>query len=150
MRKNIVIVLIALFIGISFIKYGMNSSSRTIFTENAPKPIGPYSQAVEKDNLLFVSGQIAIDPVTNQIDTSGIENETKRVMENICAILKAANSDQSHILKTTIYLTDLNNFKKVNEIYAGYFKSEPPARETVQVCALPKGVNIEISVVAGR
>lgn len=125
-----------------------NVSNGIIFTENAPKPIGPYSQGVIRGNCLFVSGQIGLNPVTSELDTSSIENETKRVMENIKAVLEAAKMEMSTVAKSTIYLTDLKNFKAVNEIYGSYFPANPPARETVQVVALPKGARIEISVIA--
>ncbi len=125
-----------------------NSVSGVIYTENAPKPIGPYSQGIIKGNCLFVSGQIGIDPATGSLDTSSIENETKRVMENVKAILNAAKMEMNSVAKATIYLTDLKNFKIVNEIYGSYFSQAPPARETVQVAALPKGARVEISVIA--
>jgi len=123
---------------------------KIIFTDKAPKPLGPYCQAVLTDDLIFVSGQIAINPLTNVLDTSSIENETRQVMENISAVLNAAGSQTSHILKGTIYLTDLKNFKQVNEVYGNYFKESPAAREAVQVAALPKGAHVEISVIASH
>ena len=119
-----------------------------IYTSNAPEPIGPYSQAIIAGNLVFVSGQIAINPSTNQLVLGDIKTETKQVMENIKAILTVAGIDFSHIIKTTIFLMDMQNFAQVNEIYGTYFTSEFPARETVQVAGLPKGVNVEISVTA--
>lgn len=119
-----------------------------IYTNNAPEPIGPYSQAIVAGNLLFVSGQIPINPSTNQLVLDNIKAETKQVMENIKAILTEAGVDFGHIIKTTIFLTDMQNFAQVNEIYGTYFTSEFPARETVQVAGLPKGVNVEISVTA--
>ena len=124
--------------------------SAVIFTDKAPKPIGPYSQAIAKGNAVFVSGQIAIDPATGNLDTSSIENEVKQTMQNILSILEAAKLSAKEIAKTTIYLTDLSHFKTVNEIYGSYFKENPPARETVQVAALPKGAHIEISCMAVR
>lgn len=123
-------------------------TTKIIFTENAPKPIGPYSQAVMRGNALFVSGQIAIVPSTGEIDTSSIENETKQVMENIKSILESAGMKMSDIVKASIFLTDINNFSKVNEEYGKYFSENPPARETIQVSALPKRANVEISVIA--
>jgi len=126
----------------------VENKATVIFTDKAPKPIGPYSQAIAKGNLLFVSGQVAINPATSQIDTSGIGNETKQVMENLNAVLQAAGTSTDHVVKSTIYLTDLSKFKQVNEMYGSYFKENPPARETVQVAALPKGAHVEISVVA--
>jgi 2-iminobutanoate/2-iminopropanoate deaminase len=125
-----------------------------IFTEQAPKPIGPYSQAVLTGNTLFVSGQIAINPKTGVLDTASIKTETERVMKNIGAILTAAQMNYSNIVKTTIYLADLKQFAEVNILYESYFKTAAnnyfPARETVQVSALPKGAHIEISVIAVR
>ena len=119
-----------------------------ITTNNAPSPIGPYSQAVQFGNMLFVSGQIAINPATGELDLSNIENETHQVMKNIGAILTEAGIDYSHIIKTGIFLKDMNQFAAVNEVYGSYFSSDFPARETVQVSRLPKDVNVEISVVA--
>lgn len=122
-----------------------------ITTTDAPQPIGPYSQAVMRGNALFVSGQIAIDPKTGALDTADISSETKRVMENIAAILRASKMEMKDIAKTTIYLTDLSNFKTVNEVYGSYFGNGPyPARETVEVSALPKSAHVEISVTAIR
>ena len=125
-------------------------NTKIIFTEKAPKPIGPYSQAVMRGNALFVSGQVAIIPSTGEPDTSSIENETKQVMENIKAIVETAGMNMSDVVKATIYLSDMNNFSRMNEVYGTYFPSNPPARETVQVSALPKKVNVEISVIAIR
>ena len=122
--------------------------AKIIFTEKAPKPIGPYSQAVMKGNTLFVSGQVPIVPQTGEVVTSGIENETKQVMENIKAIVGQAGMQMSDIVKSSIFLIDMNNFGKINTVYGNYFPSNPPARETVQVSALPKNVNVEISVIA--
>jgi 2-iminobutanoate/2-iminopropanoate deaminase len=121
---------------------------KIINTPNAPSPIGPYSQAVMNGNTLFVSGQIAINPSTGELDLSNIENETHQVMKNISAILTEAGMDFSNIVKTGIFLKDMNQFADVNTIYGSYFTSDFPARETVQVARLPKDVNVEISVVA--
>jgi 2-iminobutanoate/2-iminopropanoate deaminase len=121
---------------------------KIINTPNAPSPIGPYSQAVMNGNTLFVSGQIAINPSTGELDLSNIENETHQVMKNISAILTEAGMDFSNIVKTGIFLKDMNQFALVNTIYGSYFTSDFPARETVQVARLPKDVNVEISVVA--
>lgn len=122
---------------------------KIIRTGKAPLPIGPYNQAVLANGFLFVSGQIALTPDTGELATGEIRTETKRVMENIGAILEAAGLDYSSVVKSTIFLTDMNNFAAVNEIYGSYFKEETaPARETVQVSKLPKGVNVEISVIA--
>ena len=119
-----------------------------ILTGKAPAPIGPYSQAVLKGNTLFVSGQIAIIPLTGEIDLSSIKNETEQVMSNIKSIVEEAGMKMSDIVKSSIFLTDMNNFSAVNEVYGKYFTTNPPARETVQVAALPKKVNVEISVIA--
>ncbi|MBL7923550.1 MAG: RidA family protein [Bacteroidia bacterium] len=119
-----------------------------IKTEDAPAPIGPYSQAVRAGSMLFVSGQIAIHPPSGEIKTGSIEEETQQVMKNIGAILAAAGSEFGQIIKTSIFLKDMNDFTKVNEVYGSYFSSNFPARETVQVSALPKNVNVEISVTA--
>lgn len=119
-----------------------------IFTENAPAPIGPYSQAVLSRNTLYTSGQIAIDPKTGELVTSDIETETRQVMENMKAVLEAAGMDFSHVVKTTIFIMDMADFAKINGIYATYFDGDAPARETVQVAGLPKGVNVEISMIA--
>ncbi len=119
-----------------------------VYTPNAPAPIGPYSQAIIAGNFVFVSGQIAMDPVTNELVLDDIKIETRRVMENIKAILTEAGVDFINIVKTSIFLIDMKNFTHVNEVYGSYFKDEFPARETIQVSALPKGVNVEISVTA--
>jgi 2-iminobutanoate/2-iminopropanoate deaminase len=119
-----------------------------INTNNAPAPIGPYNQAVVTGNLIFVSGQIPMDATTGEIISSDVKAETKKVMENIGAILSEAGSDFDQIIKTSIFLTDMQSFAQVNEVYGSYFTANFPARETVQVSALPKGVNVEISVIA--
>ena len=119
-----------------------------INTNNAPAPIGPYSQAVATNGLLFVSGQIPSNPKTGEIITTGITDEATMVMENLKAILTEAGVGFDSIIKTTIFLTDMQTFAQVNEVYGSYFTADFPARETVQVSALPKGVNVEISVIA--
>lgn len=124
---------------------------RIIKTTHAPAPIGPYNQAVAFGNLLFASGQIAIDPQSGEMKTDNLTEETEQVMANLKAVLEAAEMDFSNVLKTTIFLTDMGKFSQINEIYGKYFKNEvAPARETVQVAALPKGVHVEISVIAGK
>jgi len=123
---------------------------KIVFTPNAPAAIGPYSQAIQFGDILFVSGQIAINPATQQLVTSSIQEETTQVMENIKAILAEAGCDFQHVLKSTIFLMDMGQFQYVNEIYGSYFPENPPARETVQVAGLPKGVNVEISVIVGK
>lgn len=117
---------------------------------DAPKPIGPYSQAVEVDGLIFCSGQIALDAKSGEVVTGGVAEQTKKVMANIFAVLKSADLDFSNIVKTTIFLTDMKDFSAVNEIYGSYFSTFPPARSTVAVAGLPKGVNVEIEVIARR
>lgn len=123
---------------------------KIINTSGAPAPIGPYSQAVEYGGLLFVSGQVAIDPRSGQLLTGDIERETIQVMTNIGAVLEEAGLDFGHVLKTSIFLRDMNDFAKVNEVYGRYFTDRFPARETVQVAALPKNAQVEISVVAAK
>jgi 2-iminobutanoate/2-iminopropanoate deaminase len=123
-------------------------SKTVVYSANAPEPIGPYSQAIQAGNLVFISGQIAIQRSSGNMITTNIEDETQQVMQNLDAILKAAGLDFSHVVKTTIFLKDMTNFPKVNEIYGQYFASQPPARETVEVSRLPKDVNVEISCIA--
>ena len=121
---------------------------KIITTPNAPQPIGPYNQAVMVDNTLYISGQIALDPSSGQLMTESIEQQTTLVMNNLNAILHAADMDFSHVVKTSIFLMDMNDFAKVNEIYANYFERDFPARETIQVAGLPRGVAVEISMIA--
>lgn len=122
---------------------------QVIHTPHAPEPIGPYSQAILAGNMLFISGQIAINPSTGELETDELETETHRVMKNLDAVLKAADATFENVVKCSIFLADMNDFGKVNEIYAQYVsKTTPPARETVQVSVLPKNVNVEISAVA--
>lgn len=120
-----------------------------IKTPHAPAPIGPYNQAVLKGNMLFTSGQIAIDPKTGKLITDEIKIETKMVMENLKAILEEAGMTFEHVLKTSIFISDMNNFGAINEVYGAYFnEATAPARETVEVANLPKFVNVEISAIA--
>src|SRR5690349_16983320 len=119
-----------------------------IYSSKAPEPIGPYSQAVRAGNMLFVSGQIATERSSGNLITSGIKEETAQVMSNIREVLQAAGTDFSSIVKTTIFLKDMGSFPLVNEVYGSYFKSDPPARETVEVARLPRDVNVEISCIA--
>lgn len=119
---------------------------KIINTSAAPAPVGPYSQAVQAGPFLFCSGQIAIDPKTNQVVLGSVQEQTELVMKNIEGVLKAAGAGWQHIVKTTIFLTDMQDFPKVNEIYGRYFPENPPARSTVQVAGLPKGVNVEVEV----
>ena len=119
-----------------------------ILTEKAPAPIGPYSQAVLCDGFLFCSGQIAIDPKSGEVLKGNITEQAELVMKNIEALLGAAQLNFSNVVKTTIFLTSMNDFAQVNEVYGKYFKKNPPARSTIAVAALPKGVNVEIEVIA--
>jgi len=119
-----------------------------ISTNDAPQAIGPYSQGIAAGDFVFVSGQIPIDPKTGVLENSDIATQTKRVLENIRAILKEAGSDLEHVVKVTVFVTDLKNFGPINEIYAEYFKNHKPARSFVEVSALPKGAQIEIEVIA--
>jgi 2-iminobutanoate/2-iminopropanoate deaminase len=121
----------------------------TIHTDDAPNAVGPYSQAVGYENLVFISGQIGIDPDTG-ILAGGIESQTRTTLENIGELLKAASSDFDKVLKTTIYLKDLKDYKTVNSIYAMFFKTDPPARATLQVAAIPMGALVEIEMIAYR
>ncbi len=122
----------------------------TIEIPNAPSPVGPYSQAIKYNGLTIASGQIAIDPKTGVLDTSSIENETLQILKNIDALLEAGNLKRDNILKCSIFLKDMNDFKKVNEIYGSFFNKPYPSRETVEVARLPKDANIEISFIAGE
>ncbi|MDB5191523.1 MAG: RidA family protein [Segetibacter sp.] len=119
-----------------------------INTTKAPAPIGPYNQAIASNNMLFISGQIPINPATNELISGDIDVETHQVMRNLEAILEEAGVNFQHVLKTTIFLSDMNLFAKVNEVYGSYFAADYPARETVAVKGLPKGVNVEISMIA--
>jgi len=121
---------------------------KIISTSEAPGAIGPYSQAIRSGSFLFCSGQIPLDPKSGQIVPGDIAAQTRRVLDNIAGILKAEDLTFDHVVKTTIFLTNLGDFQTVNEIYGSYFKQDPPARSTVEVSALPKGANVEIEVVA--
>ena len=123
-------------------------SKNVIYSANAPEPIGPYSQAIQAGNLLFVSGQIAIQKSSGNVITGNIQDETHQVMKNLGEILNAANLDFSNVAKCTIFLKDMNNFPLMNDVYGSYFAKQPPARETVEVSRLPKDVNVEISCIA--
>ncbi len=120
----------------------------TIESKQAPAPIGPYSQAVKSGNFVFLSGQIALDPTTGELVMDTLENETHRVMNNIREVLSAAGCSFDDVIKTSIFLSDMNHFARVNAVYGSYFSGSFPARETVQVAGLPKNVNVEISVIA--
>jgi 2-iminobutanoate/2-iminopropanoate deaminase len=123
-------------------------SKKVVYSANAPEPIGPYSQAIQSGNILFISGQIAIQKPSGNLITNNIVDETTQVMHNLGEILKTAGMDFSNVVKSTIFLKDFNDFTKVNEIYGKNFTNNPPARETVEVSRLPKDVNIEISCIA--
>lgn len=122
---------------------------KIIFTDKAPAPIGPYNQAVLVGNMLYTSGQIAINPTTNELVLDNIESETKQVMENLKAVLEAAEMTFENVIKVSVFISDMNNFSRINTIYGAYFnEATAPARETVQVAGLPKNVNVEISAIA--
>jgi len=121
----------------------------SVATEHAPKAIGPYSQAIKANGLLFASGQVALDPRTQQLVQGGdVAVETERVLENLKAVVEAAGSSLAHVVKTTVYLADLGDFAKMNEVYARYFGERPPARATVQVARLPRDARVEIDLIA--
>ena len=119
-----------------------------VTTDRGPKPIGPYSQAVKTSGFLFLSGQVALDPKTGDLTGTDVRQQTERVMENIKGILEAAGFNLHHVIKTTVFLKDMNDFPAMNEVYGRYFTSAPPARSTVQVARLPKDALVEIEVVA--
>jgi 2-iminobutanoate/2-iminopropanoate deaminase len=119
-----------------------------VLTEKGPKPIGPYSQAIKSAGFLFASGQVALDPRTHEFLSGDIRQQTERVLENIKAILEAGGVNLHHVVKTTVFLKDMNDFAAMNEVYGQYFSSAPPARSTVQVARLPKDALVEIEVIA--
>ena len=123
-------------------------AKQIVKTEKAPAPIGPYNQAVKTGNMLFISGQVAIDPSTSEMKMANINEETNQVMKNLSAILEEAGMNFSNVVKTTIFLSDMSLFAEVNEVYGKYFDTGFPARETVAVKGLPKSVNVEISMIA--
>jgi 2-iminobutanoate/2-iminopropanoate deaminase len=125
-----------------------NKSIEVIKTDKAGPPVGPYSQAIKAGGFIFVAGEKGMDPVTKQIVPGGIEPETRRTLENIKAILEEAGSGMNRVVSTLVFMTDLNDFSKMNEIYAGYFKEHPPGRTTVEVKSLPAGAHVEITVTA--
>lgn len=125
-------------------------NKKIITTSSAPAPIGPYNQAVEAGNMLFISGQICIDPATGELKNKDLKEETEQVMKNLNSILQQAGLDFNHVIKTTIYITDMNRFAEMNEVYGKFFTGNFPARETVQVSALPRFVNVEISMIAAK
>jgi 2-iminobutanoate/2-iminopropanoate deaminase len=124
------------------------TTRKHVSTPQAPTPIGPYSQGVIAGGLLFVSGQIAIDPASNQLVSGDIEAQTEQVMKNLLAVLTAAKMGADNVVKTTVYLADLADFPKMNEVYARFLGKAPPARSTIQAAGLPRGVKVEIDVIA--
>ncbi|HEY3227141.1 MAG TPA: RidA family protein [Planctomycetota bacterium] len=123
---------------------------KIVSSDGAPKAIGPYSQGIDTGSLVFVSGQIPLDPATGRMVAPTIADQTERVLQNVKAILAGAGLDLGHVVRTTVYLVDLGEFAAMNEVYARHFPKEPPARSTVQISALPKGARIEIDVIAAR
>lgn len=123
---------------------------KIINTPNAPAPIGPYNQAILVGDMLYISGQVCLDAATNELKNKNLQEETHQVMHNLKAILQEAGMSFNNVIKSTIFITDMNRFSEINEIYSKYFESDFPTRETVQVAALPKFVNIEISMIAAR
>ena len=147
---SLVILLMALAYN-TFNNKNKTDMKRIINTSNAPKPIGPYNQAVISGDLMFISGQVAFDPNTNELVLDDIQAETKRVMENLKSILEEADLSFNDVVKTTIFLSNMNDFQQVNEVYGSYFSNDQaPARETVEVSRLPKDVNVEISMIARK
>ena len=126
----------------------MTSERIVISTDRAPKALGPYSQGVRSGELVFTAGQIPLNPATGALNTGTIEEQTHQVLGNLAAVLEAAGSSLHHVVKTTVYLADLNDFQRMNAVYAGYFSDKPPARSTVQVSKLPLGASIEIECIA--
>ena len=123
---------------------------QVVSTDGAPKAIGPYSQGIDSGSLVFVSGQIPIDPATGQFVSGGIAEQTERALKNVEAVLAKAGLTPAHVVRTTVFLIDLNEFAAMNEVYARHFPKDPPARSTVQVAALPKGARVEIDAIAVR
>ena len=123
-------------------------TKKVIYTQNAPEAVGPYSQAIQDDGLLFCSGQVALDPASGDLAGASVADQTRRAMDNLGAVLKAGGATFDSVLKVTAYLTDMNDFAEFNEVYAEYFTSSPPARATVGVAGLPKGARVEVECVA--
>lgn len=123
-------------------------SRKVIFTEKAPKPIGPYSQAIQTGNLIFLSGQLPIDPATGELVTGDIGKQTRQVLDNIKGVLESQGLGMEHVVKATVFLTDIGTFSQMNEVYGTYFPSSPPARSTVEVSGLAKNVDVEIEAIA--
>ncbi len=120
----------------------------SIASDGAPKPIGPYSPAIKTDHLIYCAGQTPLNPTTGELVTGSVQEQTERVLENLSAVLKAASSSLENVVKTTVFLTSLNDFAAMNEVYARYFPSVPPARSTIAVAGLPRGAQVEIECIA--
>jgi 2-iminobutanoate/2-iminopropanoate deaminase len=135
-------------LGLSWHEETRVTTRKHVSTSSAPAPIGPYSQGVIAGGLLFVSGQIAIDPATNRLVEGQIEEQTEQVLKNLMAVLKAAKMGPDNVVKTTVYLSDLADFPKMNEVYARFLGENPPARSTIQAAGLPRNVKVEIDVIA--
>ena len=148
MKRIILLFVSAILITIGIVSFADKTPERlVILTDKAPKPIGPYSQGIKIGNTLYVAGQVGFT-IEGKLDTSSVENECRQAINNVKAIVEAAGMNMQQVVKATLYVKDLKNFSKINEVYATYFSSNPPARETVQIAALPKGANFEISVIA--
>lgn len=148
MKKTFLVLISAILVTIGVFSFADKTPERlVILTDKAPKPIGPYSQAIKVGNTLYVAGQVGFT-VEGKLDTSSVENECRQAINNVKAIVEAAGMNMQQVAKATLYVKDLKNFAKINEVYGTYFPNNPPARETVQVVALPKGANFEISVIA--
>jgi len=150
-RRKIFLILAASIAGIFlFSRSAIKNESvkQIIRTEQAPAPIGPYSQATEAGGTIYLSGQIAIDPASGKLVEGGISAETRQVLENLKAVLEAAGADLTHVVKCSIFLSDMSEFAEMNKVYGEFFSSAPPARECVQVARLPKDVHVEISAIA--
>ena len=148
MKKIFLLFISAILVTIGIFSFADKTPERlVILTDKAPKPIGPYSQAIKVGNTLYVAGQVGFT-ADGKPDSTSIENECKQALNNVKAIVEAAGMNMQQVVKATLYVTDLKNFSKINEVYGTYFPQNPPARETVQVAALPKGMHFEISVIA--
>lgn len=141
---------LALVLALGVVGCASGPTKEAVSTKEAPDAIGPYSQGVKVGNLLFLAGQAAIDPKTNQMISGSIEEQTKQVLENLNAVLKASGMSMENVVNTTVYLKDLNDFGKMNAVYGTYFKDKPPARATVQVARIPRDALVEISAIASK
>ncbi len=151
MKKSLVLIVLVVVVTAALVVNGGEVTQKEVISSpNAPKAIGPYSQAIRYSNLVFLSGQIPIDPKTNQLSTGSIEEQTKLVLENLKAVLEAAGLTFSNVLATTCFLKNMDDFPKFNTVYATYFPGNPPARATVEVARLPRDVLVEIALIAGK